>query len=350
MNQRRPPSLQAPPPVDPPATPPLYAPPRRLPAASSPEAPAPASPARRRKRPAPERTARPSRPLLPRLLGFAIWLILTLTVFIIGAVLMLRWVPPPTTAFMLQSPVQPARQLWVPIERIAEPLQRAVIASEDQKFWTHRGFDFAAIEKALEEQRTGGRRRGASTISQQVAKNLFLWPGGGWARKGVEAGFTVLIETLWPKQRILEVYLNIAEFGAGIYGAEAAAQAFFNKPAAQLSADEAARLAAVLPSPRRWNAREPGPYVRSRADWILGQIGQRGAAAPNPAAEPQLDPAFDDLAPATIETLDPGVDADLDVERFDDFDRAFSRPRPITADQPFGTADEQAAPEPTSSP
>jgi monofunctional glycosyltransferase len=338
MNERRPPTLLPPPQTDKSAAPSLYVPPRRLPAGPQ-EPPAPS--ARRRRPAATESNSAPSRPLLPRLIGFLVWLVLTLIAFVLGAVLMLRWVPPPTTAFMLQSPVQPTRQLWVPAERIAEPLKRAVIASEDQKFWTHRGFDFAAIEQALEQQRDGGRRRGASTISQQVAKNLFLWPGGGFFRKGVEAGFTVLIETLWPKPRILEVYLNIAEFGEGIYGAEAAAQAFFGKPAAQLSADEAARLAAVLPSPRRWSAREPGPYVRSRADWILAQMGQREASPTASAPEPQLDPSFDDLPPAAIEDLGGSVE----VEAFDDFDREFSRPRPITADQPF--AADVAAPTPS---
>lgn len=333
MNPRRPPTLQPPTPADPPAAPTLYVPPRR----TRTQAAEPEATPRRGRQPPPAA----SRRTLPGLIGFLIWLLLTLIAFVLGVVVMLRWVPPPTTAFMLQSPVQPVRHRWVPADRIADPLKRAVIASEDQKFWIHKGFDFEAIEQALEQQRGGGRQRGASTISQQVAKNLFLWPGGGFFRKGVEAGFTVLIETLWPKPRILEVYLNIAEFGPGIYGAEAAAQTFFSKPAAQLSADEAARLAAVLPSPRRWNAREPGPYVRSRADWILGQMGQRGPAPPASGAAPQLDPAFDDLPPALIE---PSSGDSVEVEAFDDFDRAFSRPRPITGDAPIGM------PEPPSSP
>ncbi|MEQ1438384.1 monofunctional biosynthetic peptidoglycan transglycosylase [Fontimonas sp. SYSU GA230001] len=207
---------------------------------------------------------------------------------VVTTVLVLRWLPPPTTAFMLQSPVRPVHHTWVPAERISRHLQRAVVASEDQKFYVHRGFDLDAIEEAAQRNRRGARRRGASTISQQTAKNLFLWPGGGYFRKGLEAGLTVLIEALWPKARILEMYLNIAEFGPGIYGAEAAAQRLFGKPAARLSAEEAARLAAVLPSPRRWNARDPGPYVRERSAWILRQMGYRDdtAAVPEPAADP----------------------------------------------------------------
>src|ERR1051326_6772478 len=125
----------------------------------------------------------------------------------------LRWVPPPTTSFMLQSPVKPVRYDWIPKDRIADVMRRAVVASEDQKFWTHRGFDMEAIEKAREHNLTHHKIRGGSTISQQTAKNLFLWQGGGYVRKAIEAYFTVLIETLWSKQRILEMYLNVAEFG-----------------------------------------------------------------------------------------------------------------------------------------
>jgi monofunctional glycosyltransferase len=188
-------------------------------------------------------------------------------------VVALRWMPPPTTSFMMQSPVKPVRYQWVGKERIAEPMRKAVVASEDQKFFAHRGFDLEAIDKARKNNLKGRKIRGGSTISQQTAKNLFLWSGGGYVRKGIEAYFTILIETLWPKQRVLEVYLNVAEFGPGIYGVEAAARAFFGKSAQELSAAEASRLAAVLPSPRRWRAGNPGPYVQKRSAWILGQIG-----------------------------------------------------------------------------
>jgi len=201
-------------------------------------------------------------------------------------VVALRWLPPPTTAFMLQSPTRPVQYDWVPAKQIAEVARRAVVASEDQKFWQHDGFDREAIEKARAHNKRSKRRRGASTISQQTAKNLFLWSGGGYFRKGIEAGFTVLIETLWSKPRILEVYLNIAEFGPGLYGVEAASQAYFGKSAAQLSAGEAARLAAVLPSPRRWSAKAPGPYVQKRARWILGQMGYGAPVAEPEAPEP----------------------------------------------------------------
>jgi monofunctional biosynthetic peptidoglycan transglycosylase len=151
-----------------------------------------------------------------------------------------------------------------------------VVASEDQLFPVHRGFDFRQIRKAMDEAERGRRARGASTITQQVAKNLFLWNGHSWVRKGLEAWFTVLIETLWPKRRILEVYLNVAEFGRGIYGAEAAAQAFYRKPAARLTRDEAARLAAVLPNPRLLRADRPSNYVQRRQQEIAAQMASLG--------------------------------------------------------------------------
>jgi monofunctional glycosyltransferase len=153
-----------------------------------------------------------------------------------------------------------------------------VVAAEDQKFPSHRGFDVESIGDAW-EQRARGRVRGASTISQQVAKNLFLWSGRSWVRKGFEAWFTVLIESLWSKQRILEVYLNVAEFGPGIYGAEAAAQRHFGKPAAALTRREAALLAAVLPDPRAMRAAVPSAYVARRARWIERQAAQLGGPA-----------------------------------------------------------------------
>src|SRR3546814_146042 len=144
----------------------------------------------------------------PRLLLWLLLAVLAVTVLPVG---LLRFIPPPTSSYMLQSPVKPVRYHWVPHERISKLAGRAVIASEDQKFYDHKGFDIEAIEKAREHNKHSKRTRGASTISQQTAKNLFLWPGGGYFRKGIEAGYTILIEALWPKQRILEVYLNIAE-------------------------------------------------------------------------------------------------------------------------------------------
>ena len=158
-------------------------------------------------------------------------------------------------------------------------MKLAVIASEDQTFPDHHGFDFRSIDKALDERERGRPVRGASTISQQVAKNLFLWPGKNWIRKGLEAYFTLLIETLWPKQRILEVYLNIAEFGKGVFGVGIASESYLRKPAARLSSYDAALLAAVLPNPKRLRANSPSTYVRSRQAWIMGQMRGLGGTA-----------------------------------------------------------------------
>jgi monofunctional glycosyltransferase len=209
------------------------------------------------------------------------WLLPLLFVLLtVLQVLALRYIDPPTSAFMLDRQWQAfrageddfaLRYEWVDWTALSPELPIALVAAEDQQFPMHAGFDLAAIDKALQSNAKGGRVRGASTISQQVAKNLFLWDGRSWLRKGVEAWYTVLIEALWPKRRILEVYANIAEFGDGIYGAEAAAQAFFRKPAKRLSAAESARLAAVLPSPKRYRVAAPGPYVQRRAAWIARQ-------------------------------------------------------------------------------
>lgn len=187
-----------------------------------------------------------------------------------------RWLEPPASALMMRAQAEGVEvdQRWVPWEAISPHLPIAVVASEDQKFPEHRGFDTESIRSALEEE--GSKGRGASTISQQVVKNLFLWSGRSWTRKGLEAYLTVFVEVLWPKQRILEIYLNIAEFGTGIFGAEAAAEGFFNKPASQLSAREAALMVAVLPSPKRMSPGRPSPYVEERADWILRQMEQLG--------------------------------------------------------------------------
>ena len=154
-----------------------------------------------------------------------------------------------------------------------------MIAAEDQNFPTHRGFDVESIQKAIDAAERGRRLRGASTISQQVAKNLFLWSGRSFVRKGLEAYFTVLIELTWPKRRILEVYLNVAELGDGVFGVEAASQRFFKKPAAKLGPSEAALLAAVLPNPIRFRANRPSAYVEERRAWILQQMDQLGGVA-----------------------------------------------------------------------
>jgi len=188
----------------------------------------------------------------------------------------------------------------VDLEQISPHAAVAVIASEDQLFPFHAGFDFKSIREAVRHNEAQANRkrphiRGASTISQQVSKNLFLWSGGGYLRKGLEAYFTLLIELTWPKERILEVYLNVAEFGEGIYGVEAAAQRFWHKPAARLDRWEAATLAAVLPNPIRFRANAPSPYIQLRRDQILGQMRGLGGASylnelENPTAPPKAGP------------------------------------------------------------
>jgi monofunctional glycosyltransferase len=221
-----------------------------------------------------------------RLLRFLAWLALSGVLLSVLAVVLLRWVDPPTSAFMIADRIDsstgaayPLHYRWVDWNRIAGPMKVAVIASEDQTFPDHRGFDFRSIDKALEERERGRRVRGASTISQQVAKNLFLWSGRSWIRKGLEAYFTLLIETLWPKQRILEVYLNIAQFGRGVYGVGAASELYFRKPAARLTSHDAALLAAVLPNPVRLRASAPSRYVRSRQEWIMAQMRRLGGTS-----------------------------------------------------------------------
>jgi monofunctional biosynthetic peptidoglycan transglycosylase len=199
--------------------------------------------------------------------------------------LMLRWFDPATSSFMLQARLEASsagdkayrtRYRWVNFNQISPYAAVAVIASEDQLFAYHSGFDLKSIREAAEANGHRRRVRGASTISQQVAKNLFLWSGRSYLRKGLEAWMTILIERLWPKQRILEMYLNLAEMGRGVYGVEAASQKFYRKPAARLTRAEAATLAAVLPSPRRLHADRPSRYLASRRDWVLDQMRMLG--------------------------------------------------------------------------
>lgn len=214
-----------------------------------------------------------------------LWVPVALVVFSVVQVLALRVIDPPLSMVMLWRQGQAVLEgdggyrlqyQWRDLERMAPSLPISLVAAEDQRFPLHRGFDVQAIEKARDHNARGGRLRGASTISQQVAKNLFLWQGRSWLRKGLEAWYTLLVELLWPKHRILEMYANIAEFGDGVYGAQAASRRFWNKDAAQLTPGESARLAAVLPSPRRYDAARPGPYVQRRAAWIQRQARQLG--------------------------------------------------------------------------
>ena len=200
-------------------------------------------------------------------------------------VIVLRWLPPPTSAFMLQAYTLAKwngrrdvkiHYQWVDRRGISPNAALGVIAAEDQKSPHHWGFDRESILEALEERRKGTRIRGASTITQQVAKNLFLWPGKSFVRKGIEAYFTVLIEALWPKSRIVEVYLNIAQFGRGIFGISEASRIFFNKDPARLSRRECALLAAALPNPLRLRIDRPSVYMQQRSDWILTEMSRMG--------------------------------------------------------------------------
>lgn len=199
----------------------------------------------------------------------------------LAPVLYLRWVDPPISAFMVsylweREKGAPLDYQWVALSDIAPAMQLAVIAAEDQRFAQHYGIDFKAIEKALEDKRNGRRLRGASTLSQQVAKNLFLWSDKNYLRKALEAYLTLLLEGTLSKQRILELYLNVAEFGYGIYGVEAAAQRFFSISAAELSRDQACLLAATLPNPKQFSASAPSSYLRKRQSWICQQMRQLG--------------------------------------------------------------------------
>jgi monofunctional biosynthetic peptidoglycan transglycosylase len=221
--------------------------------------------------------------------GFVRGLIMVLLLFaLLGpplAVVLYRFVPPPITILMIEREAQ-GRGLdhrWVALDAISPAMARAVIASEDARFCSHHGFDYQAIDKAIRhnEQRPG-KVRGGSTISQQTAKNVFLWPERSYVRKGLEAWFTVLIETVWGKRRIMEVYLNTVELGPGLYGVEAASRHYFNEGADRLTPAQASRLAAILPSPLKWKAADPGPYVRKRTGRIdarSGTVARDGLAA-----------------------------------------------------------------------
>ena len=219
--------------------------------------------------------------MIRRCLRAAAWLLAIYVTATIAIVVVLRWLDPPATMVMLLEPgeLRDLEHRWLGREAIAVAAAEAVIAAEDQKFLDHFGFDLDQLGEALEDYRDGGELRGASTISQQVAKNLFLWNGRSFVRKGLEAYCTVLIEALWSKERILEVYLNVAEFGPGIFGVGAAAERLLGVPASGLSRVDAALLAAVLPSPKRLLAQEPSAYVRARQAAILRQmelLGRRG--------------------------------------------------------------------------
>jgi monofunctional biosynthetic peptidoglycan transglycosylase len=232
------------------------------------------------KQPPPAKKERPA----PRLVTWRRWLIRALGVWLVVTivpVVLLRWVDPPTSAFMLQRRLAASdknekgfelRYQWVDRERISPHLVHALVAAEDHRFTEHHGFDWDALSSAFEDRLEGKSKRGGSTLTQQVAKNLFLWPARNFVRKGIEAYFTVLLEVFWSKRRILEVHLNIAEYGDGLYGVEQASRKYFGKPAAAVTPDEAARLVVVLPAPRTRKVNAPTERTRQRAGWIREQM------------------------------------------------------------------------------
>jgi len=221
--------------------------------------------------------------LIKRFLRFIFKILFWLVVLSAGIVVLFKWVPVPITPIMVIRNVEQSdahkkgwEHNWVAIEEISTNLQLAVICSEDQSFLDHYGFDIKAIEKAYENNKKGKKLKGASTISQQTAKNVFLWPKRSWLRKGLETYFTFLIELIWSKERIMEVYLNSIEMGPGIYGAEAASQYWFKKSASRLTKYEAAAIASILPSPLRYKANPATSYIESRKAWIVKQMGYFG--------------------------------------------------------------------------
>jgi len=230
--------------------------------------------------------ARPRRSLSYRLLRLGLRAAVGSIALTVVLVLPLRWLPPLTSSFMLQNWVgqwslsAEVRYDWVPRDKISRRAALAVMAAEDQKFFSHAGFDIESIRKVWRRNSRGRHVRGASTLSQQVAKNLWLWPDRSWFRKGLEAWFTLWVEWLWPKERILEVYLNIAQFGPNVFGVEAAGRLYFRKPSAGLSESEAALLAAVLPNPRVYSVRNPSRYTTRRQAWIQWQARRLGDELP----------------------------------------------------------------------
>jgi monofunctional biosynthetic peptidoglycan transglycosylase len=218
--------------------------------------------------------------VVKRIFRILLRIVIIILALSVVSTLFFRWVPVPLTPLMLIRCVEQKangdkmvlKHDWVPLEDISPNLQLAVVCSEDQNFLIHHGFDWGAIEKAFEHNSDNKRLRGGSTISQQTAKNVFLWPGRSYVRKGFEVWFTLLIELFWSKERIMEVYLNSIEMGKGVYGAEAAARVWFKKPASGLTADDAAAITAILPNPRKYVANPPGPYISRRKQWVKQQM------------------------------------------------------------------------------
>lgn len=232
------------------------------------------------------------KPIAKRLLKILMWCAIFFFGSTILAVIVYSWVPVYYTPLMLIRSIEnrgddsySTQKTWVSIENISPYMVQAVVASEDNNFMKHSGFDWTAIERAIEHNKTGKRTQGASTISQQVAKNVFLWPNRSYLRKGLEVYFTFLIETFWSKERIMEVYLNVIETGKGVYGVEATSQKFFKKPAARLTRGEAAMIAISLPSPQRFNVANPSQYMFSRQASILQLMEKIGPVELKPPAK-----------------------------------------------------------------
>jgi monofunctional glycosyltransferase len=225
----------------------------------------------------PRKRAKGKQTLLKRIFRIIKYAIIIFFVSSILTVVLYRFVRPPFTPLMVIRLFDQAfgpdkirlKKKWKPLDKISGNMVMAVVAAEDQRFTEHFGFDFDAMKKAYKNNKRGRRIKGASTISQQVAKNVFLWPGRSYTRKGFEAYFTLLIELTWPKERIMEMYLNVVELGKGIYGVEMASQFYFHKPAKTLTIYEAAAIASVLPNPRKWSPVKQGPYIQRRTNWIV---------------------------------------------------------------------------------
>jgi monofunctional biosynthetic peptidoglycan transglycosylase len=287
------------------------------------------------------------------------WLVTLILAFLIGSVLWVlayRLVNPPITFNMIGDMIdgRGARKDWMPVDTLDRDMVRASIAAEDSRFCTHHGFDFEAIEDAMKRNASGGRIRGGSTISQQTAKNAFLWNGGGYARKGLEAWFTFLIENMWGKRRIMEVYLNVAETGIGTYGANAAAQRYFGHDASALSPTEAARIAAILPLPKVRGAIAPKGFTRRYGNTIAARIGlvsrdgldacvYKGASAPVTKAPPATTKAQRPLPGEEYESQKPLPPVENVVRDLPPVATA-----PVDEDAPASTANE-AAPRPQES-
>jgi monofunctional biosynthetic peptidoglycan transglycosylase len=307
----------------------------------------------------PQYKRRRKRSLPARILGWIIKLILAFFIISILWVLIYRFVPPPITATMIGD-VLSGRGLhkdWMPIRQIDRDMVRAAIAAEDSKFCAHNGFDFEAIEDAMKRNASGGRIRGGSTISQQTAKTTFLWNGGGYARKGVEAWFTFLIEHLWGKRRIMEVYLNNAETGIGTYGVNAGSQRYYGHDASAMSASEAARIAAVLPLPKKRGATAPKGFTRRYGNTITARIGvvgrdgldacvYQGVTAPVNRTPPRVSKQARPLPGEEYETEKPLPPVDNIVDELP----PSTEPLTTTESSPPEPAANQAEPQPVAEP